>query len=681
MVTRLTNVTSREPARSSQGKSNNFAEISIEGQVLLLRQAISLLFMLTRVPSAPQTSIFNSIVDEISTDTPNPSLSLTTEKELLGVFTLFASTSDDPMKVTAVCIEQIGETQCARHVLKIAANHGDLTAVQKGLEDIIAASNVNLIQGSPASNNGHSSTVLPDRGHRAIALDDLLRKVVAFDFNRILCRLRSYHAKSAGQHKKSKMNRTPIVTQIADVFNERKNTTMHVLESHINHLVRLFSQLEITPKVEVRNPPKAAMTIVLDIVMLFHKIWQEKHCETVFGDRHLITTLKKLARYTSAAKYLISDKFARPVLATLKVEIVKLLPLGIRPYQSASGRLLPFINEIPISKSAQENLLYRSQIILNNKQSTFSEQIFANLINTKCAVHAEIQLLFYYELNSHLRSPRLIYSTKKPCFVCTLFVKCHGKHQMPESHGKLYEKWTLPATFDPLSKSGRVAMDRMVQSFIHALFAAIEVAALKTNTGKVASMESLFPRSALWARMSRAASLQRFVSEHISNPISITSMNHRLTKTGVTLARAWRLSTSMLVDKHKAHLTLSRGQPIVFEQDLNPHQPVSVRAGKISLTFTHTNSPNNISNSDRRDNHSYTKPPRMLIKLLRLATTKSQYNDDLQPRKPKPMADVSDLKPGEEVTVEQGMNGIQLIYRGERLLIHTQRRCLVPAEK
>ena len=59
-------------------------------------------------------------------------------------------------------------------------------------------------------------------------------------------------------------------------------------------------------------------------------------------------------------------------------------------------------------------------------------------------VHAEIQLLFFYELNADIPRPRFICSSKSACYLCDLFVKSHGKFCLPRTHGRLYDRWILP---------------------------------------------------------------------------------------------------------------------------------------------------------------------------------------------------------------------------------------------
>ena len=63
---------------------------------------------------------------------------------------------------------------------------------------------------------------------------------------------------------------------------------------------------------------------------------------------------------------------------------------------------------------------------------------------TPWKVHAEIQLLLFYEQQPHIFRPRIISSSKSACYLCDLFIQLHGKFRMPRTHGRLYDRWILP---------------------------------------------------------------------------------------------------------------------------------------------------------------------------------------------------------------------------------------------
>lgn len=73
---------------------------------------------------------------------------------------------------------------------------------------------------------------------------------------------------------------------------------------------------------------------------------------------------------------------------------------------------------------------------------------------TRWKVHAEIQILLFYEQNPSRVPPRIIGSSKSACYLCDLFIQQHGHFQVPRSHGKLYDRWILPKeALDHLSAS------------------------------------------------------------------------------------------------------------------------------------------------------------------------------------------------------------------------------------
>lgn len=59
-------------------------------------------------------------------------------------------------------------------------------------------------------------------------------------------------------------------------------------------------------------------------------------------------------------------------------------------------------------------------------------------------VHAEVQLLLFYEQQPHVSRPRIIGSSKSACYLCDLFIQSHGEFCIPRTHGRLYDRWILP---------------------------------------------------------------------------------------------------------------------------------------------------------------------------------------------------------------------------------------------
>lgn len=64
----------------------------------------------------------------------------------------------------------------------------------------------------------------------------------------------------------------------------------------------------------------------------------------------------------------------------------------------------------------------------------------------RCHVHAEIQLLTFYDLNLNLATakPRVLGVSKSACYLCNMFILKHGQFFITKTHGRLYDQWNVP---------------------------------------------------------------------------------------------------------------------------------------------------------------------------------------------------------------------------------------------
>jgi hypothetical protein len=132
---------------------------------------------------------------------------------------------------------------------------------------------------------------------------------------------------------------------------------------------------------------------------------------------------------------------------------------------------IPIVEPDAFIETTIKGLLERSeqrQKLFRLKKESLSEikDFVAHEAASSCSVHAEIQLLFYHEKHPPKIPPRIICSSKKACFLCNLFIKLHGGFVIPSTHGRLYEKWALPAGFAGLEGSSRERMNAAVTKFI-----------------------------------------------------------------------------------------------------------------------------------------------------------------------------------------------------------------------
>jgi hypothetical protein len=98
-------------------------------------------------------------------------------------------------------------------------------------------------------------------------------------------------------------------------------------------------------------------------------------------------------------------------------------------------------------------------------------------------VHAEIQLLCYYEQHPNTRIlPRVFKSSKDACFLCNEFIKAHGKFYIPKTHGRVYDLWMIPDLQTlGLGKKTKKKLVAMIERFNEAIEELIVSSALKAT--------------------------------------------------------------------------------------------------------------------------------------------------------------------------------------------------------
>ena len=131
-----------------------------------------------------------------------------------------------------------------------------------------------------------------------------------------------------------------------------------------------------------------------------------------------------------------------------------------------------------VTRSSHQRLVdaYKSRSV-SAARKKFSSCMYSGTTSWK--VHAEIQLLLFYEQQPYMSHPRTISSSKSACYLCDLFIQLHGEFHTPRTHGRLYEKWTLPErTFSEL------AANQPLFSVIQKFNAAVEAKILHTLTCK-----------------------------------------------------------------------------------------------------------------------------------------------------------------------------------------------------
>jgi hypothetical protein len=156
---------------------------------------------------------------------------------------------------------------------------------------------------------------------------------------------------------------------------------------------------------------------------------------------YLPEALRKLGRYYEVAQNLTGAARSTKYLLFQKITVlpvernstgVEALISGLASFDDAMSRMAN--SSINGSQFSQQDR--------NMARTRYQNRLFH--CETKWKVHAEVQLLLFYELNPTIRSPRVICSSKSACYLCNLFFQIHGQFQIPRTHGRIYDKWILP---------------------------------------------------------------------------------------------------------------------------------------------------------------------------------------------------------------------------------------------
>lgn len=239
-------------------------------------------------------------------------------------------------------------------------------------------------------------------------LDDTeaaFREVISLDLERILSRLRSRHAKST----RKTAGKRPLIEQLHNAIHNRSiKATKTIKESRrrVQDLQSLFARLESI------TDPNAEIIEVEGVVEVVGEIVKQIHAFS-------LTTDLGLALRTSMIE---------PTLKAYLPEAIGKL-----------GRYYSATSELVCAARHRACRLFESIEV-----EPFQIPMPASLSKSHWKVHAEIQLLFFYELHPSRRRPRFICSSKSACYLCNLFFSLHGGFYVPRTHGRLYARWILP---------------------------------------------------------------------------------------------------------------------------------------------------------------------------------------------------------------------------------------------
>jgi hypothetical protein len=161
--------------------------------------------------------------------------------------------------------------------------------------------------------------------------------------------------------------------------------------------------------------------------------------------RSIINILNKVARYCDISRLLLRMSKKQELIQRMNLIIAELPQSVWARSEDAQNRSLAFVfSQVSIAEQKQGlvQVLRTLKITHAEANDRFMAQTRRTLDEAK--IHAEVQLVYYCELNPSRQPPRIIASNKDACYLCNAFISMHGKMHTSRTHGRLYPGWRLP---------------------------------------------------------------------------------------------------------------------------------------------------------------------------------------------------------------------------------------------
>ncbi|KAK8171300.1 hypothetical protein BKA80DRAFT_260031 [Phyllosticta citrichinensis] len=161
----------------------------------------------------------------------------------------------------------------------------------------------------------------------------------------------------------------------------------------------------------------------------------------------LVERLEKLVQHLAASRDLVRMAHKHAVVRSIKVEqlpssFFPTSPRCAEPVSVDKGFLQYCMADQ--DKTRREKSLRMLELRWEKPAMEIKEKAEDRAREPK-KVHAEIQLLLYYEQRPEIENPpRVVCSSKYACYLCDLFIKTHKGLHTPGSHGRCYSNWRLP---------------------------------------------------------------------------------------------------------------------------------------------------------------------------------------------------------------------------------------------
>ena len=401
------------------------------------------------------------------------------------------------------------------------------------------------------------------------------------------------------------------------------NLELETVRTKVNDLEALFKKFEDISEHCATSPEVQDMA--MDLITLMHELASQMKLKSALeSSPRLDPVLKsffpeavgKLGRYYSISHELIC------VARSKEYSIFHSVAIGTSPIRRPSQFSGVDKNLHPLT--VLQNIL-RPRTVMQSKalkpslERCLGKPLQAIVDNFRLIiadyhrfvkVHAEIQLLFFYELNPGGLRPRVICSSKSACYLCNLFFKLHGQFYIPRTHGRLYYKWTLPdwhiilpemrrrdfnvllgQLSDILKVKVRVSLDRMPVRVNHPNESVVVVPAHWSSSNMTQAVPSISESVATLSLAQTQEQLPEILDNDISNlpifsEIPVSSSFTKPDPHSFEISPQSELLTSAILPSSPGTLILHPpGQEPIIPRDLPPLDTSTDPPGQEPITL------------------------------------------------------------------------------------------------
>jgi hypothetical protein len=357
---------------------------------------------------------------EHSNATDDHTLPLQVEQQIADDFAFLAAIEEGAQSVAAVCLEE--HVQPTELGIRFAA-------LDLSISDEVKNALQHIADGLTSPPLGVDNQTQVER---------LFERIVSLHFRRLLARLRSSKWEKpkflSRQHKKPLwQDFANVIHRVQFLYTKREAASRRSVEARLESLAASYEAFESSKSGSCEE---------------FYSL-----CELIKASYLCCKAGEVMGfaqRLTNSVTATPTSKVASALKCLRQVE-------KIAAYWRIADSLVVATRQYPSLFQRKLQLAYLTPY--ESVPTTVGYEAWA----TSCHVHAEVQLTVYYDVlfqdspcpaesvvvsqhtpQPRFHRPRTIGTSKWLCYLCYLFLRFHGYYPPANTHGRLYDQWTIP---------------------------------------------------------------------------------------------------------------------------------------------------------------------------------------------------------------------------------------------